>query len=862
MTQSREWSVVETLFHGALALAPEAREDWLREVTGGDAAVVAEVLALLAADAAATPGLVSAVAHDALAALTPVPATGRQVGPYRLVREVGQGGMGAVFLAERTDEAYHAQVAIKFVRGGVTGAELLRRLVAERQILADLAHPNIARLLDGGTTEDGVPYLVLEYIDGAPVDQHCAGLALGLRERLALFLRICEAVQHAHQALVIHRDLKPSNILVTRDGTPKLVDFGIAKVLADPDSAATQTGLLAMTPAYASPEQVRGARVTVATDVYSLGVVLYQLVTGVLPLPIPPGTSLPELLRRVQEVEPARASAAATAPWREALRGDLDAILQRALAKEPERRYPSVEQLAADLHRHLRGEPVQARPATATYRLGRWVRRNRALSAVALVAVLALVTGLTVALWQRDRAERARQRTAAALAQSNATRDFLLDLFRANDPVVAQGRELTARDLLDRGTAQVDELGDQPALQAELLHVLGRLQLSLSEYRRGADLLHRSIRVHRAAGSPDSVLVDVFAALGNAMHDLGWPDSAAQAWQTSVDLGVASLGPDNAAVLGSMGNLGIAYSRLGQVARAESTYRRLIAAERRVLGPDHVDRAYALNNLGLLLTNQGRFAEAEPVLREEMELMAAAWADTVPAVAFGYDNYGVMLREAGRYAEAEPVLRKGLAIRLHLLGPEHRFTGESYHSLGKLLAERGRPEDLAEADSLLRLTLAVYRKRLDPGHPAVAYALFSMGELATARGNLPEAERWFRQALALRQQATARDDPAVRVHTLVALGHTLRAEGKAEAGAVFQRADSVARARLDPGHPARREAAIGLLLGRAGAGDSLGPAFADEVSQLAARVGREHPAVTRACRLGIAVRLSAPGTCP
>ena len=868
------WRRIGDLFHAALALPPESRETWLREHSGGDGVLVDRVLELLAADRSLVSGAgaVSRVVAEAIgraADFAPPDWVGRDVGPYRLLSELGRGGMGTVYLAARADQAYHAKVAIKFVRGAIAGPELLRRLVVERQILADLTHPNIARLLDGGATEDGTPYLVMEYIDAAPVDRHCDEHRLDLPARIKLFLQICAAVQHAHQALVVHRDIKPSNILVTADGTPKLVDFGIAKLLTPEGGAAdeTLTGRGVMTPAYASPEQLRGQRVTVATDIYSLGTVLYLLLSGRHPFPSQPDTPLLEIARRVADEEPEPPSAAATGPalrWRGALAGDLDAVVLKAIAKEPERRYRSVDQLAQDLGRYLAAEPVLARPASPAYRFGKLLRRHRTAAAAALLVFLSLATGLGVALWQGGRAERARRDTVAALAQSNATRDFLLDLFRANDPRRSQGREVTARELLARGLDRVDSLTEQPALQAELLHVLGRIELSLANYQNGSALVQRALATHRRAGSPDTALIDVYVALGNAMNELGWPDSAAAAWQAAVDIGTRTRGPDDPSILGPIGSLGIAYGRLGQPERAEAAYRRQIAIQEKVLGRDAADRAYPLNNLALMYANDGRFTQAEPLFRECLRILLAAFGEADPITAYGFDNYGVMLREAGRYDEAEPLMRRGLAIRRQALGDDHRYTAESYFSLGKLLAHRGRGHDFVEADSLLSHALTIYRATLGREHPGVAYVLHALGVLAYNRDRLADAERRFREALAIRQGTGGRDDPAVTVQTLTALGHTLRDRRAGDAAGVMRAADSLARARLDSLHPFRRRAEIGYSLVVADAGDTARarPLFAEGVTLLAGRIGPQHPYVRRACARGATLGLSAAPFCP
>lgn len=861
------WQRIESLFHEALAVAPESRETWLRDATGGDEAVIAEVLALLAADERPVgPGFISRIISAVEGASTPADSgwAGREVGHYRLIAEIGRGGMGTVYRAERADQAYRATVAIKFVRGGIAGPDLLGRLVAERQILADLVHPNIARLLDGGTTDDGTPYLVMEEIEGQPLDRYCVSRNLGLIPTLELFLEICSGVQHAHQALVIHRDLKPSNILITGDGTPKLVDFGIAKLLEGTMTGVdeTLTGAGLMTPAYASPEQLMGRRTTVATDVYALGVILYQLLTDRHPLDLRPDTPLAEIVRRVTDTEPSRPSLVASGrakAWQSALTGDLDAILLKALATDPERRYASVEQLAGDLTRYLRGEPVLARPASRAYRLGKLVRRHRTAAGATILIALALAIGLGTALWQRRQAVVARAAAVDALDLSKETRSFLMSLFRANDPSQSKGRELTARELLLRGVARVDSLDGRPALQAELLYVLGSMQMRLGDYRSSADLLQRSVARYRALPGRDTALVTALTALGNAESDLGWPDSAALAWQEAVDLGSARFGPESREILAPIGNLGIAYGRIGDNARAERTYLRTIDLERKVLGAGDRERVYAIANLALLYGNTGRYDEARPRFEEALGIARTGYGDEHTVTAFALDNYGNMLREAGRYNAAEPLLREGLAIRLKLLGPDHRFTAESYLSVGQLLAWRNRPGDQLEADSMLNRALRVYRKVLGPDHPAISYPMHALGVLTYNRGQLTEATRWFRQALAIRRAASQRRDrPMVMVQTLTALGHALRDAGSPEALPTFKEADSLARARVPAGHPYRLRAEIGYALALADQGDTTTARsmFRAGLASLSERLGPDNPYVVRACTRGAVAGLA------
>ncbi|MEM6335703.1 MAG: serine/threonine-protein kinase, partial [Bacteroidota bacterium] len=493
----------------AFEVPAQDRAAWVAEACEGDEALRAEVEALLAADAEADAFLEQPVTHagsirEAAALLAAeLPAEGR-AGPYRLLQSLGRGGMGTVYLAQRDDGAFEQNVAVKIVRRGMDTDDILTRFRTERQILASLQHPNIARLLDGGMTADGRPYFVMEYVEGVPITRYCDEHRLSIDERLRLFATVCGAVQYAHQNLIVHRDLKPGNILVADDGTVKLLDFGIAKLL-DPDfggvEARTRTEMRVMTPEYASPEQVRGNVLTTASDVYTLGVLLYELLAGRRPYDLPsrlqheiervicaedparPSTAVKRVvtLRRrdgtTETVSPDTISERRNMPpdsLKRRLGGDLDTIVLKAMSKEPARRYGSAEQLAQDVRRHLDGLPVEARPATVSYRLRKFVERHR----VGFTASM-IIIGLTVALLsttfvQQRRTEAALLRAETEAETSRRVAEFFAGFFRAADPRQAQGDTLTVYDVLDIGTRRIDaELASEPNVRAGLLLTLG-----------------------------------------------------------------------------------------------------------------------------------------------------------------------------------------------------------------------------------------------------------------------------------------------------------------------------------------------------------------------------------------------------
>jgi eukaryotic-like serine/threonine-protein kinase len=524
---AERWRQVDALLDRVLDLPRDSRATFLDSSRTADPAVRAEVLRLLAAQHGAERFLARPAGEFALSMLASgaevvdrdeLPSPSR-IGPYRVLREVGRGGMGRVFLAERDDPELRQRVALKVLRGGLASSHLVRRFLDERQILASLDHQNIARLLDGGITEDRLPWFAMEYVDGIPIDRYCAENRLDLSARLQLFLPVCDAVQYAHRNLVVHRDLKPSNILVTADGRVKLVDFGIAKLLA-PEAGAeggelTHAGARPMTPGYASPEQLRGEPVSTASDVYAAGVLLYMLLAEQHPHLVP-GRPAHEVARAILEEVPRPPSAVSATGLRRRLRGDLDTIVLTGMRKEAERRYATVEQLAADIRRHLGGLPVTARPDTWGYRTGKFVRRHRTGVAGAVAfGVLLVGYGFTVTVHA--------ERIGREAAKTEQVRDFLVSLFTEADPGVTQGREPTASELVDEGARRVKtELADQPEIQAEMMATLGQVYLALGRYREASEQLTAALTIQRGiVAVPDEVEARTAQLLASALHFLG-----------------------------------------------------------------------------------------------------------------------------------------------------------------------------------------------------------------------------------------------------------------------------------------------------------------------------------------------------
>lgn len=826
MNGANRWQRIQTLFDAALERPPEAREAFLVDACGDDAALLAELRALLAADAADHSFLdgaaVDALTGGDLAALTgDASREGDTIGPYRILRTVGSGGMGRVFLAERSDGAFQQQVALKLIKRGMDSEQILGRFRTERQILARLQHANIARLYDGGLTGEGQPWFTMEYVDGRPIDRYCRETDLGLRGRLTLFREVCAAVGHAHRNLVVHRDLKPSNIQVTPEGRVKLLDFGIAKVLGDGEgdggAALTHTGLRVMTPEYASPEQVRGEPVSTATDIYSLGMVLYELLTGERAYRLE-RRSAAEIERVVCDTAPSRPStalrrsAADGAPrWRRQLRGDLDTICLKALQKDPARRYRSVEALDDDLQRYLDGRPVLARPDTLAYRSWKFVRRH-----TLGVAVAVLFAGLVGFYTVQLGVERDRARLEAAKARQVS--DFLVGLFEVADPGRTRGEQVTARELLDRGAERLDaQLAGQPEVRASMMEVMGQVYHSLGLYGRADTLFSRSLALRAADGPgnplPVAVALDhlgkiahaqgdypradslftralsrydghpgaapaILAAMlfnrANLLQDMGEYDAAEPLYRRSLDLRVEWLGPDDVATAQTQNGLGKLLQDRGDYAAAEILLRAALATRKARFGRLHRDVAQSHGDLAFLLQDTRRLDEAEPLFREALAIDRALYGDDHPDVATDLYNLANLLHNKGDHRAAVPLYREVLAMDIRQLGPEHPYVALSRNNLAGVLAALG---ERAEPESLYFGALELQRRVLGAEHPEVATTMSNIGDFLRRNGEIERARPWLDAALDLRRRLLGADHPHVAI-TLNHLGDLYLAAGR------------------------------------------------------------------------------------
>jgi serine/threonine-protein kinase len=856
---------LDALLDEALDLDGPAREALLAKVADDDASLRVELEELLAlaggeADALRADALAGGALWRAIATggpedgATTAPALdgGRVIGAWRVVRELGRGGMGAVYLASRIDAGFEQRGALKLIRAGVDTDDFLRRFAQERQILATFDHPHIARLLDGGRDEIGRPYLVMECVEGEPIDRYCDAARLDVGARVALFADVARAVAYAHRHLVVHRDIKPSNIIVTADGQVKLLDFGIAKVLSATGAPApdTRTAARLFTPDYATPEQVRGEPATTAADVYQLGLLLYELLCGARAQRVAEAgvAALEEAVCRREPVRPSVRAADADAATlaargtsapglRRALAGDLDTIVLKALRKEPERRYASVPELVDDLDRWRQGKPVRARPESAWYRSGKFLRRHPfgVASAAVLLAVLTAY-GATVTLQSREIA-RERDRAQAEARKAQQVKALVLRLFEGADPQLSGGAQLSACELLDRGWSGIrTELADQPEVRIELLDTVGEAYRQLGLYERAEPLFVQALRDAAGGGVAPLLHARALRSLGRLRSDQGRHDVAEPLLRDALARYRTATGAPDAQVTTTLDDLGLVRLRRGDARAAEELYRDALAMRRAAFGDEHIDVADSLDALGLALRQRGEYAAAEPLhsealamrrrllpsghpalargmsdlalvrtdlgeydsaealYREAHAILVAAFGARHPHVATVANNLARLLQVQRRFDEAIPLLREALAIRRESLGERHETVALAWNDLGLTLDESG---DTAGAEAAYRQALAAYA----PEHHWRAATIFNLGRIAEKRGDYATAERHYREALHRQRRDYGPEHDRVGTD-LYRLGIVLHRQGRvAEAETHMRQALSIFRSRLPDGHP-------------------------------------------------------------
>ena len=798
---STRWERIQNLFHEVADLPEPEQRVFLKAACGDDDVLVADVLALVEEDARGGSFLdrnLAEVAQQVLEEATSSALPFKEFGPYRIKKALGEGGMGVVYLAERVDLG--SLVAIKLLRDAWLSPARRERFASEQRTLAQLNHPSIARLYDADTLDDGTPWFVMEYVEGVPLTEYCSEHACSIEERLQLFRAVCEAVQYAHQHAVIHRDLKPSNILVKPDGTIRLLDFGIAKQLESLEAPAgrdqTLTGLRLMTPAYAAPEQVRGERVGIQTDVYSLGVILYELLTGGPPFdlskltpgeaeavivgqdPEKPSTIAP----RSVETNPGVLSVGKSA-W-----ADLDVLCLSAMHKDRQRRYQSVEALIRDIDHYLKGEPLEARPDSFHYRLGKFVRRNRrAVSAAALVftVVVGLVIFFTVRL------AKARNAALEEAARTQRIQRFMMNLFQGGDESVGPGDSMRVVTLLDRGVQEAQSLNGDPKVQAELYQTLGTIYDQLGKFDQADSLLHSALERRKTLFGPDSTEVaESLVALGQLRSDQAQYDDAEKFTRQGVEMTRRHLPPTHprlgralyalgevlvnegkydqgiqvldqavqiqsapggvpADLAESLTELANAEFYAGHLDVSNSVNLRVLAMDRQLYGERHPNVAEDLINLGAIQSEWGHYTETERYYRQALDIIQNFYGKDHPETASAMTLLGRSLNSQGRFNEAADMLRQSLGIQERVYGEVHPRVASALGELGKVAMQQGK---LDEAEADFRRQADIYREVYKGKHYYIGSALANLGGVYMERKQYARAERSFRDALQIYAQ--------------------------------------------------------------------------------------------------------------
>jgi eukaryotic-like serine/threonine-protein kinase len=790
VNEPEQWGKIKEIVGAALERDPSERPAFLNVACGADQSLRAEVESLLSAHASAD-GLSESALTQTFADAGKV---SNSLGPYSLVHKLGEGGMGQVWLAEQTSPV-RRKVALKLIKAGMYDDSVLRRFQSERQSLAIMDHPAIAKVFDAGTTPEGQPYFVMEYVPGVAITEYCDQKKLRIRARLELFMRACEGVQHAHQKATIHRDLKPANILVVEvDGKPmpRIIDFGLAKPVTpfvSGETTNTKIGGLVGTPGYMSPEQTDPAVVDVdtRTDVYSLGVVLYELLTGFLPFDAErlKKLRLEEVLRHLREEDPprpstkvsadrktssSRAQARGTEPKQlsSLLRGDLDWIAMKTLEKERNRRYGTPSELAADIERYLHNQPVVARPASAAYRLRKYVRRNRVGVAVASGAVALLVTFVVMQALQLRRTTRERDR-------ANRITEFMTSMFKVSDPGEARGNSITVREILDKSSREIETgLAKDPELQAQLMGTMGRVYVTLGLFPQAQTMLEKSLATSRLAGTITPTALLNMGRLSFLLMREGRYADAEKLLREANTGNQRVLGPGHVATLENLRYLATCLETEGKYEEADKVQRETLETARKSLGREHVETLLSMNVMANILDDERRFPAAEQLYRETWEIQRRTVGTEDPDTLTTASNLAGVVEEQGRLTEAEKLQRETLATRVRVLGAEHPDTLAVKLNLGNTLDAGGRH---AEAEELYRQTLDAQRRVLGPENPDALMTQSNLGNALRKEGKYSEAEKMQRETLDVKRRVLGPEHPET-VKCMGELAATLASDGK------------------------------------------------------------------------------------
>ncbi len=815
MTEDRQ-QCIEDIFHQALEMPNQARRQFVLTALSDKPDLIEEVLGLLAAAEQESMAL-DRVLHSPAVMTEDLEVAEqavefKRIGAYLIEKEISQGGMGRVFLGRRDDQEFTSQVAIKLVRVDRRSAWAEARFKEERQILANLNHANIAMMLDGGTTEDGQPYVVMEYVDGLHINEYVKKNLLSATQKMDLFIRVCGAISYAHKNLVIHRDIKPANILVNPEGQPKLLDFGIAKIMSEGQNMqATATQMAMMTPTYASPEQIRGEAISTASDIYSLGVLLYELLTEKQPFEV--GSASPaEIVKAVCDTQPVRPSDATENPeMGRTLRGDLDNIILKAINKDVTRRYESVDGLVTDIKAHLAGLPVIAAPDSRWYRLQKFVKRNRwsVVAAASFVLTLALVVGYYT--WQltneRDRAIKAETDALLAAEQANqeaqtANRvsEFLIGIFEANDPRAGiPGKDLTARQLLDLGAQSLtDNLDEEPATKAHLWRTIGLAYAHMGDLHAGIASLRKSLALHKAHSNPLDQ-GEAMNRLAEILRKADQFDEAVALHRQAIELHESSQQEPTWELADAHNNFGLLLYNLGQYDEAESSLKKAIDTHRAAAGgQEAASVGINMHNLSLILRVRGKFKEAEEMIRTSLDITAQFRGEDSTSWIVSLQQLGRIQNDLGLYEDALKTVDKALQMGAKHYNPDNPRLATMFARKANSFHALGRYE---EAEAMYLKSAAIYAGAHGPDSWNGAYMELHHAQMLLLMGRVEEAQQKLNHSLAVRTQLFAADHPGIAIAKTNLADAMLLSGDAAAASELLNEAIAIFNQRFEPGHP-------------------------------------------------------------
>lgn len=775
---NENWNKIKRIFSDALKIEISEREKFVIEACGENKQLLEEVQSLLTAHA--HPGPLDKPPENLKQSLFGSSNTqsykNHVIGNYKIIKELGHGGMGNVFLAKRSDGQYDQHVALKVLRTNFISDTQNQRFLAERQILASLIHKNIARLIDGGITKNEQPWFAMEYVNGLPINEYCDKNQLTIKERLGLFKDVCTTVQYAHQKLIVHRDLKPSNIFVEKNGTVKLLDFGIAKALKPDDILGdqvpvTKTGVLPLTPAYASPEQIRGESITTASDIYQLGVLLYELLTGGTPYNVS-GRSPSEIEQIICENTPTRPSASVTKnpdehsamtpqqisnvrktdpeQLQRLLRDELDIIVLKAMHKDPQRRYESAGHFASDINNYLRGKPVFAHPDSLLYRAQKFIQRHK-IGFFSTAAIILLLIGYAMTItYHSQRTQDALEQARQENEKAKQITEYLMDMFEASDPSESLGENVTARQLLESGITQAEQLQEQPEVQAQMFDLTGRIYMNLGVYEKADELLNRAYHVRvNYFTPPHNDIAESLHNLGILSWNRGNYRQAENYLRNALQMERNLYEGYHELIANTMTSLAIVLKELREFEEAEPLYRQALEMDREIYGEKHESVANDLNNFGNFLESQGEYSDARKYYLESLALYRELLGDNHPSVAGSLTNLGRVSERMGELEQAVDYHRKALQTRRNIFDEQHPDIAESLYHVGTVLIDF---EEYGEAEVKLKQSLSIQRSVLDSLHPDISQTLNSLGILMGRTENYEASEHYYRESLNVQQQ--------------------------------------------------------------------------------------------------------------